>query len=61
MMVKEWVPQVIELKQYLKEFHRVHNEEETKLDEAEIVDILEYGVPNFYWRDFTVQGFNPFV
>eukprot|EP00957_Ditylum_brightwellii_P185941 14155826-Ditylum_brightwellii.AAC.2 len=57
--VKEWVAQVQELKGYLKEFPD-HNRNPTQpLNEDELLDILEFGVPSSWRREFTAQGFNP--
>ena len=57
--VKEWVARVLELNEYLREFPIVNGVSETKLSDAEIMEILEYGVPREYRREFTVQGFDP--
>ena len=59
MSVKEWVARVLELNEYLKEFPTVNGAKETKLPESEVMEILEYGVPAQYRREFTVQGFDP--
>eukprot|EP00957_Ditylum_brightwellii_P005054 384449-Ditylum_brightwellii.AAC.1 len=59
MTVKEWVAQVSELNEYLKDIP-VHNRNKTQpLDEDELMDILEYGVPARWRREFTVHGFDP--
>ena len=57
--VKEWVARVLELNECLREFPIVNGVSETKLSDAEIMEILEYGVPREYRREFTVQGFDP--
>ena len=59
MTVKECVAQVLELNEYLKEFPAVNGVREQPLNDAEVMEILEYGVPSAYRREFTVQGFNP--
>ena len=59
MTVKEWVAEVLKLNEYLKEFPTVKGIKETKLQESDIMEILEYGVPAQYRREFTVQGFDP--
>ena len=51
--------QVLKLNKYLKEFLAVNGVKETPLNEAEVVEILEYGVPATYHREFTRQGFDP--
>eukprot|EP00957_Ditylum_brightwellii_P079124 6017728-Ditylum_brightwellii.AAC.1 len=57
--VKEWVAQVQELNGYLKDF-LAHNTNTTQLlDKDELLDILEFGVPASWRREFTVQGFDP--
>eukprot|EP00957_Ditylum_brightwellii_P084051 6390190-Ditylum_brightwellii.AAC.1 len=57
--VKERVAQVQELNVYLKDFP-VHNANPTHpLDKDELLDILEFGVPASWRKEFTVQGFNP--
>eukprot|EP00957_Ditylum_brightwellii_P068437 5196069-Ditylum_brightwellii.AAC.1 len=59
MTIKEWVAQVLELSEYLKNFP-VHNRNQVQpLDKDKILDILEYGVPVVWRREFTVQGFDP--
>ena len=59
MTVKEWVARVMELNAYLTEFPAHNGTDITELDDAEIMDILEYGVPPTWRREFTVQGFDP--
>eukprot|EP00957_Ditylum_brightwellii_P162343 12361228-Ditylum_brightwellii.AAC.1 len=57
--MKEWVAQVQELNGYLKDFP-AHNRNPTQpLDVDELLDILKFGVPASWRRDFTVQGFDP--
>eukprot|EP00957_Ditylum_brightwellii_P072561 5514113-Ditylum_brightwellii.AAC.1 len=57
--MKEWVACVRELNGYLKDFP-AHNKNTTQpLDADELLDILEFGVPSSWRREFTVQGFNP--
>eukprot|EP00957_Ditylum_brightwellii_P080590 6129557-Ditylum_brightwellii.AAC.1 len=59
MTVKEWVAQVSELNKYLNDFP-AHNRNKTQpLNEDELMDILEYGVPAMWHREITVQGFDP--
>ena len=47
------------MNKYLKEFPKVNGTREQPLNDAEIMEILEYGVPSSYRREFTVQGFDP--
>eukprot|EP00957_Ditylum_brightwellii_P141432 10775210-Ditylum_brightwellii.AAC.1 len=57
--VKEWVARVMELRKYLKDFP-VNNRNLTQpLDTDELLDILEFGIPVRWRREFTVQGFDP--
>eukprot|EP00957_Ditylum_brightwellii_P200121 15256140-Ditylum_brightwellii.AAC.1 len=57
--IKEWVAQVTELNSYLKDFS-IHNGNLTQpLNVDELLDILEFGVPARWRREFTVQGFDP--
>eukprot|EP00957_Ditylum_brightwellii_P116100 8856563-Ditylum_brightwellii.AAC.1 len=57
--VKEWVAKVTELNSYLKDFP-AHNRNPTQpLNTDELLDILEFGVPVRWRREFTVQGFDP--
>eukprot|EP00957_Ditylum_brightwellii_P082798 6295022-Ditylum_brightwellii.AAC.1 len=57
--VKEWVAHVQELNGYLKDFP-AHNGNPTQpLVKDELLDILEFGVPASWHREFTVQGFDP--
>ena len=51
--------QVLELNEYLKEFLTDNGVRETSLNEAELMKILEYGVPPSYCREFRVQSFYP--
>eukprot|EP00957_Ditylum_brightwellii_P162392 12366054-Ditylum_brightwellii.AAC.1 len=51
--VKEWAGRVLELNGYLKDFP-THNGNPTQpLDADELLDILEYGVPASWHREFT--------
>eukprot|EP00957_Ditylum_brightwellii_P190328 14488042-Ditylum_brightwellii.AAC.1 len=55
----EWVACVQELNGYLNDFP-AHNRNPTQpLDTDELLDILEFGVPASWHREFTVQGFDP--
>ena len=57
--VKEWVARVSELNGYLKDFPATNGNPTQPLDKDELLDILEYGVPASWCREFTVQGFDP--
>eukprot|EP00957_Ditylum_brightwellii_P082044 6238588-Ditylum_brightwellii.AAC.1 len=57
--VKEWVARVSELNGYLKDFPATNGNPTQPLDKDELLDILEYGVPASWRREFTVQGFDP--
>eukprot|EP00957_Ditylum_brightwellii_P045830 3477155-Ditylum_brightwellii.AAC.1 len=51
--VKEWVAQVSELNGYLKDFPVTNGNPTQPLDEDELLDILEYGVPASWRMEFT--------
>eukprot|EP00957_Ditylum_brightwellii_P047890 3637293-Ditylum_brightwellii.AAC.1 len=59
MTVKEWVAQVSELNKYLKDFPARNGTKIQPLNDDKIMDILEYGVPALWHREFTIQGFDP--
>eukprot|EP00957_Ditylum_brightwellii_P081587 6207084-Ditylum_brightwellii.AAC.1 len=61
MTVKEWVAWVLELNEYLKDFPAHNGNQVQPLDKDKIMDILEYGVPASWCREFNVQGFDPVV
>eukprot|EP00957_Ditylum_brightwellii_P183944 14011273-Ditylum_brightwellii.AAC.1 len=57
--VKEWVTQASELNGYLKDFP-VHNRNVIQpLDEDKLLEIMQYGVPASWYRELTVQRFDP--
>eukprot|EP00957_Ditylum_brightwellii_P129592 9884792-Ditylum_brightwellii.AAC.1 len=53
MTMKEWVAQVSELNEYLKDFPAQNKNKIQPLNEDKIIDILEYGVPASWRREFT--------
>eukprot|EP00957_Ditylum_brightwellii_P016810 1265975-Ditylum_brightwellii.AAC.1 len=57
--IKEWVPQVSELNRYLKDFPLHNGNIIQPLDDDKLLDILEYGVPASWCKEFTMQGFDP--
>eukprot|EP00957_Ditylum_brightwellii_P194677 14829358-Ditylum_brightwellii.AAC.1 len=57
--MKEWVAQVSELNKYLKAFSTHSRNKTQSLDEGELMDVLEYGVPARWRKEFTIQGFDP--
>eukprot|EP00957_Ditylum_brightwellii_P140589 10710615-Ditylum_brightwellii.AAC.1 len=57
--MKEWVASVQELIGYLKDFPDHKGNPTRPLDADELLDILEFGVPSSWRREFTVQGFDP--
>eukprot|EP00957_Ditylum_brightwellii_P179075 13641383-Ditylum_brightwellii.AAC.1 len=59
MTVKEWVAWVSESKNNLKDFPAQNRNKIQPLDKDKIMDILEYGVPALWCREFTIQGFDP--
>eukprot|EP00957_Ditylum_brightwellii_P148876 11333883-Ditylum_brightwellii.AAC.1 len=56
--MKEWVVQVQELNRYLEDFPAHNANLKQPLDKDELLDILEFGVPASWCREFTVQGYN---
>eukprot|EP00957_Ditylum_brightwellii_P205453 15343961-Ditylum_brightwellii.AAC.1 len=57
MSVKEWVARVSELNSYLKDFPAHNKNPMQPIDADELLDILKYGVPLSWHREFTMQGF----
>eukprot|EP00957_Ditylum_brightwellii_P148397 11298163-Ditylum_brightwellii.AAC.1 len=53
MTVKEWVAWVSELNKYIKDFPAHNRNQAQPLDKDKIMDILEYGVPAAWLREFT--------
>eukprot|EP00957_Ditylum_brightwellii_P125719 9583469-Ditylum_brightwellii.AAC.1 len=51
--VKEWVARVSELNGYLKDFPLTNGNATQPLDKDKLLDILEYGVPASWRREFT--------
>ena len=49
----------MELNGYLKDFPATNGNPTQPLNANELLDILEYGVPASWRREFTVQGFDP--
>eukprot|EP00957_Ditylum_brightwellii_P042396 3210123-Ditylum_brightwellii.AAC.1 len=56
---KEWAARVLELNSYLKDFPMYNRNLTQPLNVDELLDILEYGVPASWHREFTVQGTDP--
>ena len=48
--IKRWVAQVLELNYYLKKFPAVNGVREQPVNDAEVMEILEYSVPSAYRR-----------
>ena len=46
--MKEWVTQVCKLNKYLRKFPKVNRSAPEKLDDAEMIDILEFGVQSIH-------------
>eukprot|EP00957_Ditylum_brightwellii_P068246 5180661-Ditylum_brightwellii.AAC.1 len=57
--MKEWVARVKELNGYLKDFPDQNGNPTQPLNANKLMDILEFGVPASWHREFTVQGFDP--
>ena len=57
---QQFVSRVGELNRYLQEFPASNNRvSATKLDDDEIMDILEFSVPNSWQRQMVLQDFDP--
>lgn len=59
MSTREFTARVTELNAYLKEFPPF--QEDQHLDDPEIMDILEFGVPNSWQKNMVMQGFDPMI
>jgi hypothetical protein len=57
MTTREFAARVSELNQYLKQFPPFEYNQE--LDEDEIIDILEFGIPHSWQNYMVLQGFDP--
>ena len=58
MKTRTYVDRVLELNSYLTEFPRPNGNVAVKLDDDEIMDILEFSLPNRWQTTMTIQGFN---
>ena len=58
MKARAYVDRVLELNGYLTEFPRPNGNVAVKLDDDEIMDILEFSLPNRWQTTMTIQGFN---
>jgi hypothetical protein len=59
MSTRLFVARIAEMNAYLQEFPPFEDNQE--LDEQEIVDILEFGVPNSWQKNMVLQGFDPMI
>jgi hypothetical protein len=59
MSTREFAARVTELNAYLKEFPPFQSDQQ--LDDPEIMDILEFGVPNSWQKNMVMQGFDPMI
>jgi hypothetical protein len=57
MTTREFAARVAELNAYLKDFPPFANNQE--LPEEEVLDLLEFGVPNSWQKNMVLQGFEP--
>eukprot|EP00957_Ditylum_brightwellii_P032698 2478830-Ditylum_brightwellii.AAC.1 len=57
--VKKWVAHIQELNRYLKNFSAHNRSPKQPLNKDKLLDILEFGVPASWCREFTVQSFDP--
>jgi hypothetical protein len=59
MTTREFAARVNELNEYLKQFPPYDDDQE--LAEEEILDILEFAVPNTWQKNMVLQGFDPLM
>ncbi len=57
MTTREFAACISEMNQYLKQFPPFEDNQE--LDEDEIIDILEFGIPHLWQNNMVLQGFDP--
>ena len=57
MTTREFAARISEMNQYLKQFPPFEDNQE--LDEDEIIDILEFGIPHSWQNNMVLQGFDP--
>ena len=57
MTVREYATRINELNTYLEKFPP--NKKRQRLDDDEILDLLEFGVPRSWQNQMTLQGFDP--
>jgi hypothetical protein len=56
---REFVARVNEINEFIREFPTVNGEAATPLPEDEILDLLEFGVPNSWQKQFLMHQFDP--
>ena len=56
---REFVARVNEMNNFLREFPSPNEEAATALPEDEILDLLEFGVPNSWQKQFFMHQFDP--
>lgn len=57
MTTREFAARISELNQYLKQFPPFEDNQE--IDEEEIIDIIEFGIPHSWQKHMVLQGFDP--
>jgi hypothetical protein len=57
MSTREFAARISELNQYLKQFPPFEANQD--IDDEEIIDIIEFGIPNSWQRNMVLQGFDP--
>jgi hypothetical protein len=57
MTTREFAARLSELNQYLKQFPPFEDNQE--IDDEELIDIMEFGIPNSWQTNMVLQGFDP--
>lgn len=57
MSTREFAARISELNQYLKQFPPFEDNQE--IDDEEIIDIIEFGIPSSWQKNMVLQGFDP--
>ena len=59
MKTREWVARIVEINNYLPSFPKQGETTPTKLPDDELLDLMEFGVPNSWQRTMILQNFDP--
>ena len=57
MKTRDFVARLSELNEYLKQFPPFEDNQE--IDDEEIIDIIEFGIPGLWQKSMVLQGFDP--